>query len=70
MLVEKYLKFRIDEMKYELSDLISEMEKIAHSPNEIEFTAGRIAELNEQITKLEADYEKYHQEDLEPKWWD
>lgn len=68
MSADEYLNFRLQEMKYELTDLILEMERIAHSPNELGFIAGRIAELNEQITKLEADYKKYRQEDLEPKW--
>lgn len=52
MNVKDFISFRIAVVSEEICDLILELEKLAHSPNELGFTAGRITELNYEIMKL------------------
>ncbi|MFT8313299.1 MAG: hypothetical protein ABF633_03475 [Clostridium sp.] len=65
MNVGDYLRYRIAEMRAEIKDLIYGMEDRSHSPHELGFLGGRIAELNEQIKHLEHDLDDYKQEDDE-----
>lgn len=59
MTVRKFLEFRIEIVREEISDLIFELEKIAHSSNELGFMSGRITELNYELMKLERYLEEY-----------
>lgn len=52
MTAMEFIQFRIDVITEEISDLILELERLSHSPNELGFTAGRITELNYEIILL------------------
>lgn len=62
MTVKDFLEFRIAEIKLEINDLIMEMERVAHSPNELGFVAGRLVELNDQLRKMKDYLDKYETE--------
>lgn len=51
--VKKFMEYMIDEYKEIQTELVNDLQKVCHSPNELGFLAGRIAELNDQIAKLE-----------------
>lgn len=59
MTIRDFLEFRIEMVREEISDLILELEKVAHSPNELGFMSGRITELNYELMKLERYLEEY-----------
>lgn len=59
MTIRDFLEFRIEMVREEISDLILELEKVAHSPNELGFMSGRITELNYELIKLERYLEEY-----------
>ncbi|MPM36891.1 hypothetical protein SDC9_83495 [bioreactor metagenome] len=52
MSIAEFIDYRIKFVQEEISDLILDMEKVAHSPSEMAFMAGRIAELNYEILTL------------------
>lgn len=59
MTIGDFLEFRIGVVREEMSDLIFELEKVAHSPNELGFMSGRITELNYELMKLKIYLEEY-----------
>lgn len=59
MTIRDFLEFRIEMVREEISDLILELEKVAHSSNELGFMSGRITELNYELMKLERYLEEY-----------
>lgn len=60
---ERVINRQIKELKVDISDIIFEIEKVSHSPNELGFTAGRIEELNYQLIKLKLQLDRLTKED-------
>ena len=60
---ERVINNQIEELKTDISNLISEKEKKSNSPNELEFTKGTVAELNYKINKLKSQLEKLTKEE-------
>lgn len=53
--LEGYITDKLEEVNGEISELILESERVAHSPNEVTYLMGRLAELNYMKIKLEND---------------
>lgn len=53
MNIKEFIESRIEEINDTLRELMNDLQKVCHSPNELGFLAGRIAELNDQIARLE-----------------
>lgn len=51
--VLQFIKFRIAELEEEKAELINDLQKVCHSPHELAFLSGRIAEIQDQLYKLE-----------------
>lgn len=52
MNLKEFLDFRVNYVTEEISELVLEMERVAHSPSELSFLAGRITELNYELLEL------------------
>lgn len=59
MSVAEFMEFEIEALKADRDEQIVEMETVCHSPNELGFLAGRIAELHRQIRNMKQYLQEY-----------
>ena len=59
---ERVVNSQIEELKTDISDLVFEMNKFSHSPNEKGFRADRVEELDYQISKLKLQLDRLTKE--------
>lgn len=62
---ERVINSQIEELKTDISDLVFEMNKFSHSPNEKGFRADRVVELDYQISKLKFQLDRLTKETVD-----
>ena len=60
--IAEFMEFEIEALQADRDEQIVEMETVCHSPNELGFLAGRIAELHRQIRNMNQYLQEYREE--------
>lgn len=60
--IAEFMEFEIQALTEDRNDQITEMETVCHSPNELGFLAGRIAELHRQIRNMKQYLQEYKEQ--------
>ena len=60
--IAEFMEFEIQALKADRDEQIVELETVCHSPNELGFLAGRIAELHRQIRNMNQYLQEYREQ--------